>query len=180
VRASDERGPNAAPRKWKTAVTAFPTPVKGPVWVSSQLFTLEVVAPIITLTMERPAVEQGAQTQLFCKVVVTTPFEGKAKVNLIGLPAKTTTQMIEITKDTKEFAFPITADKTSPVGQHNVFAQVIIDRGGELITGSTGGTQLRIDVRFRRRSQWSRLADAPRRKTRRRRPRPPRRCQRSG
>ena len=138
--------PNAAPRKWKTAVTAVSDAGKGPVWVSSQLFTLEVTAPIVTLTMERPAVEQGAQTQLFCKVVVTTPFEGKAKVNLIGLPAKTTTTMIEITKDTKEFAFPITADKTSPVGQHNVFAQVIIDRGGELIIGSTGGTQLRIDV----------------------------------
>ncbi|HEY1190879.1 MAG TPA: hypothetical protein VGE74_24825, partial [Gemmata sp.] len=106
----------------------------------------EVVAPIVTLTMERPAVEQGGQTQLFCKVVIGSPFEGKAKVNLIGLPAKTTTQVVEITKDTKEFAFPITADKTSPVGQHNVFAQVVIERAGELITGNTGGTQLRIDV----------------------------------
>ncbi len=138
--------PGAAPRKWKTAVTAVADAGKGPVWVSSQLFTLEVTAPVVTLTMERPAVEQGAQTQLFCKVAVTTPFEGKAKVTLIGLPAKTTTQVIEITKDSKEFAFPIVADKTSPVGQHNVFAQVVIDRGGELITGSTGGTQLRIDV----------------------------------
>ena len=138
--------PTAAPRKWKTAVTAVADAGKGPVWVSSQLFTLEVTAPVVTLTMERPAVEQGAQTQLFCKVAVTTPFEGKAKVTLIGLPAKTTTQVIEITKDSKEFAFPIVADKTSPVGQHNVFAQVVIDRGGELITGSTGGTQLRIDV----------------------------------
>ena len=51
-----------------------------------------------------------------------------------------------MTKDTKEIAFPIVADKTSPVGQHNIFAQVVIDRGGELITGSTGTTQLRIDV----------------------------------
>ena len=138
--------PNAVPRKWKTAVHAVADAGKGPVWTASQLFSLEVVAPIVTLAMERPAVEQGQSTQLFCKVAVTAPFEGKAKVTLIGLPAKTTTQVMEITKDTKEFAFPIVADKTSPVGQHNVFAQVIIDRGGELITGSTGGTQLRIDV----------------------------------
>jgi hypothetical protein len=79
-------------------------------------------------------------------VAVATPFEGKAKVTLIGLPAKVTSQVIEITKDTKEIAFPIAADKTSPAGQHNVFAQVVIERGGELITGNTGGTQLRIDV----------------------------------
>ncbi len=77
---------------------------------------------------------------------MTTPFEGKAKVTIYGLPAKVTTQVLELTKDTKEIAFPIAADKTSPVGKHNVFAQVVIDRGGELITGNTGTTQLRIDV----------------------------------
>jgi hypothetical protein len=138
--------PNAAPRKWKTVVHAVADAGKGPVWTSSQLFTIEVTAPIVSLTMERPAVEQGQSAQLFCKVAVTVPFEGKAKVTLFGLPAKVTTQVMEITKDTKEFAFPIAADKTSPVGQHNLFAQVVIERGGELITGNTGGTQLRIDV----------------------------------
>ncbi len=139
--------PNAAPRKWKTAVTAVADAGKGPVWTSSQLFTVEVAAPLVTLTMERPAVEQGQTTQLFCKVAVATPFEGKAKVRLVGLPAKVTTQELEVTSDTKELAFPINADKTSPVGKHGgVFAQVIIDRGGELITGNTGGTELRIDV----------------------------------
>jgi hypothetical protein len=138
--------PNAAPRKWKTVVHAVADAGKGPVWTSSQLFALEVVAPIVAITMERPAVEQGQSTQLFCKVVVGAPFEGKAKVTLIGLPAKATSQVIEITKETKEFAFPISADKTSPTGQHNVFAQVVIERSGELITGNTGGTQLRIDV----------------------------------
>ena len=138
--------PNAAVRKWKTVVHAVADAGKGAVWTSSQLFTLEVTAPIVSLTMERPAVEQGKDTQLFCKVALTGTFDGKAKVTLIGLPAKTTTQVVEITKDTKEFSFPIVADKTSPAGQHNVFAQVVIDRAGELITGNTGGTQLRIDV----------------------------------
>lgn len=138
--------PNAAPRKWKTVVHAVADAGKGPVWTASQLFTLEVAAPVVSLTMERPAVEQGGNTQLFCKVAVTAPFDGKAKVHLIGLPAKVTTQVVEITKDSKEFAFPIAADKTSPVGQHNVFAQVVIDKGGELIVGNTGGTQLRIDA----------------------------------
>jgi hypothetical protein len=138
--------PNAQARKWKTAVHAVADAGKGPVWTSSQLFSLEVVPPLVTLAMERPAVEQGGNTQLFCKVSVPAPFAEKAKVRLVGLPAKVTTQELEITKDTKEFAFPITADKTSPVGQHNVFAQVIIDRGGEQIVGSTGGTQLRIDA----------------------------------
>jgi hypothetical protein len=138
---------NAGPRKWKTAVTAVSDAGKGPVWVSSQLFTVEIAPPPLTISMERPAVEQGQKTQLFCKVAVAAPFEGKAKVTILGLPAKVTTPVLEVTKDTKEIAFPITTDKTSPAGKHGgIFAQVTIDKGGELITLATGGTELRIDV----------------------------------
>ena len=139
--------PNAVPRKWKTAVTAVSDAGKGPVWVSSQLFTIEIAPPPIVLTMERPAVEQGQVTQLFCKVAVTAPFDGKAKVTILGLPAKVTTTVLEVTKDSKEIAFPITADKTSPVGKHGgIFAQIVLEKGGELITMAAGGTELRIDV----------------------------------
>ena len=139
--------PNAVPRKWKTAVTAVSDAGKGPVWVSSQLFSIEIAPPPITLTMERPAVEQGQATQLFCKVAITAPFEGKAKVTILGLPAKVTTTVLEVTKDSKEIAFPIAADKTSPVGKHGgIFAQIVLDKGGELITMAAGGTELRIDV----------------------------------
>src|SRR5262249_35584387 len=45
--------PNAAPRKWRTAVLAYADAGKGPVWVSSQLFTLEIAAPYVTFAMER-------------------------------------------------------------------------------------------------------------------------------
>jgi len=139
--------PAAVPRKWRTAVTAVADAGKGPVWVSSQLFAVEVAVAPVALTAERPAVEQGQQTQLFCKVAVTTPFEGKAKVRLLGLPAKVTTTDLELTKDTKELVFPITADKTSPAGKHGgIFCQVVIPQNGETITLSTGGTELRIDV----------------------------------
>jgi hypothetical protein len=139
--------PNAGPRKWKTAVTAVSDAGKGPVWVSSQLFTIEIAPPPLTISMERPAVEQGQSTQLFCKVAVAAPFEGKAKVKILGLPAKVTTTDLELTKDSKEIVFPIAADKTSPAGKHGgIFAQVVIEKGGELITMAAGGTELRIDV----------------------------------
>ena len=138
---------NAVVRKWKTAIIAVGDAGKGPVWVSSQLFTIEIAPPPLTLTMERPAVEQGQKTQMFCKVAVATPFEGKAKVKILGLPAKVATTELELTKDSKEAAFPITADKTSPAGKHGgIFAQVVIEKNGEAITLSTGATELRIDV----------------------------------
>jgi hypothetical protein len=80
-------------------------------------------------------------------VAVAAPFEGKAKVKVLGLPAKVTTADLELTKETKELAFPIAADKTSPAGKHGgVFCQVVLEQNGDLITLATGGTELRIDV----------------------------------
>src|SRR5204863_7829927 len=86
-------------------------------------------------------------TDLFCKIQQNTPFAGSAKVTLLGLPAKVTAPVLEITKDTKELALKVTLDKTSPPGQHNnVFCQVQIVQNGELVLHNVGGRQLRIDV----------------------------------
>lgn len=153
--------PNAAARKWKTAFTAVstvtggPTPKEndpttaqssGPVWVSSQLFTLEVAPPMVTFAQERAATEQGQPTQIFCKVTVNTPFDGEATAQVVGLPAKVAAPPVKINKDTKEVTFEITTDKTSPAGKHGVFCQLVVQKDGETITHNVGGNELRIDV----------------------------------
>ena len=138
--------PNAAARKWKTAVIAVGDAGKGPVWTSSQLFALEVVPPMVTLAQERTAVEQGKAGQVFGKVSVPTPFEGEATVKLIGVPAKVTAPDVKITKESKEFAFAVTTDKTSPAGKHSTYCQVVIVHNGETFYQNAGGGELRIDV----------------------------------
>jgi hypothetical protein len=62
------------------------------------------------------------------------------------LPAKVTANPIDLTKDTKELAFDVSTDKTSPAGKHGVFCQVVIDQDGEQIVQNVGGGELRIDV----------------------------------
>src|SRR5262249_3618045 len=137
----------AAPKKWRTAVLGTTTVGNGPVWVSSQLATVEIAQPFVTFAMERAACEQGKETELFVKVQHNAPFEGSAKVNLVGLPAKVVTAEQAITKDTKEISFKLTVDKTSPAGQHNgLFCQVQVPVAGEIALHNVGGTQLRIDV----------------------------------
>jgi hypothetical protein len=143
---------NAQVHKWKIAVIGTATVGNGPVWVSSQLATLEIAPPYVQFAMERAAAEQGKTTEIFCKVQQSTPFEGKAKVTLLGLPNKVTAPVMEITKDTKELAFKLTIDKTSPPGQHkNLFCQVVITQHGEPLVQNVGGTELRIDVPLRSR-----------------------------
>lgn len=139
--------PNAQVRKWKTAVLAVADVGKGPMWVSSQLATIEIAPPFVGVSMERAAVEQGKETELFCKLQQVTSFEGTAKVQLVGLPVKVTAAVVEVTKETKEIAFKVTTDKTSPAGVHrNLFCQLTFVRNGEPIVAYSGSSELRIDV----------------------------------
>ncbi len=136
----------APARKWKYVVWGVATVGNGPVWVSSQLATFEIAPPMMAFQLERAAGEQGKPTTLYGKVQVGTPWPGPAKVKLIGLPPKVTAPEVEITKDSKELAFPLTLDPAAPVGQHkNLFCQVVITQNGEPIVQNVGSTELRID-----------------------------------
>jgi len=134
-------------RTWKIAIMGMATVNGGPVWVSTQLADLVIAPPYLTFTMERGAVEQGKPTQIFCKIAVTTPFTGNAKVSLVGLPAKVGTVPMEFNKDTKEIAFNLTTEKLTPAGIHkNIFCQVVIPESGDIIPHTVGNTELRVDV----------------------------------
>jgi hypothetical protein len=136
----------APARKWKYVVWGVATVGNGPVWVSSQLATVEIAPPMMAFQLDRAASEQGKATTLFGKIQVATPWTGAAKIKLIGLPPKVTTPDIEITKDSKELSFPLTVDPAAPVGQHkNLFCQVIVTQDGEPIVQNVGSTELRID-----------------------------------
>jgi hypothetical protein len=138
---------NAEVRKWKTAVIAVAPVGNGPIWVSSELITLEVAPPLVAFAMERAAVEQGKTVDLFCKIQQNAPFSGSAKVRVLGLPPKVAVPEMEITKDSKELAFKLAVDKTAPAGLHrNIFCQLVVMQNGEPILHNVGGTELRIDV----------------------------------
>ena len=103
--------------------------------------------PYTTTKLAMAAIEQGKTGEVICTVAHLKPFEGKAKIQLFGLPAKTTTTEQEITKDTKEIRFPITTAPDSPKGQHkNLFCHIEIPASGTSIPHNTGhGGVLRID-----------------------------------
>ena len=75
------------------------------------------------------------------------PFEGKAKVALVGLPQGVTADEKEITKDDKEVRFTLKAAPNAQVGQHKtVFASFTLEKDGEpmMSTIASGGI-LRVD-----------------------------------
>ena len=75
------------------------------------------------------------------------PFEGKAKVALVGLPQGVTAEDREITKDDKDVRFPLKATATAQVGQHKtIFVSFTLVKNGETMTNTIASAGiLRVD-----------------------------------
>ncbi len=132
---------------WKIAVRGETDAGQGAIYCSSALTPITVAPPYFTMKMEMASTEQGKPTELFCKLEVKKPWQGKAKVNVFGLPAKTSTKEMEIGAEDKELRFPVTTAADSPVGKHqNLFCQAIVMENGVPIPHTIGqGGVIRID-----------------------------------
>ena len=139
---------DAQTKKWKITVVGSTDVGKGPVWVSTQLADLEIIPPFLAGQIVRTFVDQGDKTVVTVKLQQKAPFEGKAKIQLLGLPNKVTAAEREITKDDTEVKFEVQADAVSPVARHaSLFCQVAVPQNGEVIlqTFAQGGI-LRVDA----------------------------------
>ena len=108
--------------------------VDGPAWASTQLAELEVTEPFVTMEMKRTSAELGSSTSLYCKINHTTPFEGEARAEILGLPPNIIIPPLTFTKDSPELTFQIQTNDKSPIGKHtSLFCRVTITRDGEPI-----------------------------------------------
>lgn len=138
---------NAPLQKWKVCVVGSADFGKGPVWMSTQLIDIEVAPPFETGQIQRTFVDQGETTTVKVKLENKIPFEGKAKVTLLGLPPNTTADEKEITKDDKEITFTVKAGANAPAASHKqLFCNFELIRDGEpMNSGFAQGGILRID-----------------------------------
>jgi hypothetical protein len=138
---------NAPLQKWKVCVVGSADFGKGPIWFSTQLVEIEVAPPLMGGQIVRTFVDQGDTTTMTVKLDPKAEFEGKAKLQLLGLPPSTTADDVEITKDDKEAKFTVKADKVAPAGQHKqLFCQVTAVKDGEPMVSTFGnGGILRVD-----------------------------------
>jgi hypothetical protein len=133
--------------EWQIGMLAEANTPRGPVLVSSSLVPLKVCEPWLSATIDLNATEQGSNVPLICKLEHTTPFEGKARAELMGLPHGTKTKAIEFTQDTKQLTFPIEVAKDAAVGKHSaLFLRIHIPHNNSTVLHQTGhGGTLRID-----------------------------------
>lgn len=138
---------NAPLAKWKLCVNGSADLGKGATWISTGLIELEVAPPFVTGTLVRTYIDQASDGTMTMKLEQKTPFEGKAKVALLGLPQGVTAEEREITKDDKDVKFTLKATPEAQVGQHKtVIASFTLIKDGEPMTNTiAGGGILRVD-----------------------------------
>ena len=138
---------NAPLQKWQLCVVGSADFGKGGTWFSTQLVEIEVAAAYLGGKIARTFVDQGDSSTVTVKLEQKLPFEGKAKLQLLGLPPNTTAEPQEVSKDDAEVKFTVKAEKGAPAGQHKqLFCQFSLTRDGEQMTSSFGnGGILRID-----------------------------------
>jgi hypothetical protein len=134
--------------KWPIVILAEAETPKGTVLVSSNFATLTVVEPFVGMSIEQSATEQGKATGVLCKLEVTTPFEGNATAELMGLPHGTKADPVSFTKDAKELIFHVQVAADATVGKHqNLFCNVAIPLYGQSVMHQlANGGVLRIDA----------------------------------
>ncbi len=139
---------SAEVRKWKVAALAQATVKGGSQWIGSPLADLQIVERYTLGKFEAATTERGKSVKVVCKLEQKVPFEGKATLELLGLPSNTTAEKREITKDSKEVTFDVVTTEKSPAGLHKqLFCSLEVKVNGEIVkhTVATSGF-LRIDV----------------------------------
>lgn len=115
-------------------------------WASTQLGKLDVADAYVRFELQRAACEQGQQAYVICKLNHTTPFEGEAKAELVGVPPNVSVEPLAFTKETQELTFVLKTNADSPAGKHGLFCQLTIPQNGESIVSRAGNVEFQIDV----------------------------------
>jgi hypothetical protein len=121
--------------------------VGGPAWSSTQLATLEIAAPYVTMEIPRAGCEQGETVLVPCKINQVTAFAGEATAQLFGLPPNCEVEPQTFTAQTQEIVFRIKTTAETNAGKHRgVFCQVTIPVNGEVVVSQAGSFELQVDV----------------------------------
>ena len=139
---------NAPLGTWPIIVIGSAAVGNGGVEAASQMAQLTIADSYFNFTFDKAAGELKQDTQIVVKVEKKVDFECAATVELLGLPANTSTsaEPMKFTKDSTEIVFPIKIDQTARPGVYKTLVcRAVVVQSGEPVTHTLGTGELRVD-----------------------------------
>jgi hypothetical protein len=122
----------AAPRTWRLVVAAQTRIDGSKVQVVSAPLELRVVPPSCELAIEPARTQPGKNVEIGCRLTVKTPFEGKARARLLGLPKHASAPEVEVDAAATRIVFPVEVKRETPTAVHNtLYAELTTYQEGE-------------------------------------------------
>ena len=137
----------AAVKNWKIAFLGSATVDGGTAYASTQLADIEVAPAFVGGKITQTNTIIGTPVKLICSLDQKTPFDGRAEVKLMGLPAGATAEAKSITKDDKEIVFDVNTATNAVKGMHRtLFVAMNLKLKGQDVTQTFASSgALRID-----------------------------------
>ncbi len=132
----------------KIVVTGRAAHGGGTVECSTGFTDLAIADSFFGTAFQKAAVELGQSTEVVIKAEKKADFPGSAKVELVGLPAGTATEPIEVTTATEEFVFKVTSDPAvaKPGKYTSLVCRTSFNINGMTVIQNQGTGELRIDA----------------------------------
>lgn len=123
----------------------------GDLRASSEIVPFTIAEPYVELVSQPESVRRGHRKKFVWQVKHKTPFEGTARVKLLGLPKGVSVVGGDpkLTRETQEATFELEATGEALLGQvSGLGCEVIVTVAGQEVTQRTGKGSLRIDPAF--------------------------------
>jgi hypothetical protein len=121
--------------------------VSGPAWASSQLETVSVEEPFVTMESKRTVGARNETVRIVCQVQQLREFSGAATAVLKSLPPHTTVAgPVTFDKSSETIEFELETTEKTPFGQHkSIFVEVDVPVGEGRSVARAGNVVLQIN-----------------------------------
>jgi hypothetical protein len=120
--------------------------VVGETHVSSDLFPVQIVEPMLRVALPALVLRPGGTTTVQCQLDQHEKFDGSAKLSLIGLPPGSTADDVQVTDSDQVAKFTIATDASAkPMKGPSAFLSVTMQKDGEpIVYNLDRGTMVRV------------------------------------
>jgi hypothetical protein len=132
---------------WQITIVGTVSGESGSLEAATQLAKLRVVDSFFAITAKPAAVEQGKEGVMTFDIEQLNAFQGKAKLELVGLPNEATAEPAEFDSNDEHVKVKIRVSAKTPVGRHKaVMLRVTAMENGEPVVHMQGPAELRVDA----------------------------------